>query len=172
MILVPRRDLVIQFLQSLREGLAIWYPGVFPPALIAFKVHVQPIDPSFHVDSLGYRTPEVSEELLESAAVIHFSGPAKPWLEIGFPEVRGLWIKHVNSSNKFVRKCRVLGWRNTKIPHSHMILILEENHEHGFGPEGRRFCLQSLLTLSSRPAMFFLPIIANRRKVPRIILHS
>ncbi|GMN54888.1 hypothetical protein TIFTF001_024016 [Ficus carica] len=85
---------------SLREGLAIWYPGVFPPALIAFKGHVQPIDPSFHVDSLGYRTPEVSEELLESAAVIHFSGPAKPWLEIGFPEVRGLWNKHVNSSNK------------------------------------------------------------------------
>lgn len=94
---------------SLREGLAIWYPGVFPPALIAFKGHVQPIDPSFHVDSLGYRTPEVSEELLESAAIIHFSGPAKPWLEIGFPEVRGLWNKHVNSSNKFVRKCRVLG---------------------------------------------------------------
>lgn len=67
------------------------------------------LDPSFHVDGLGYRTPEVSEELLEAAAVVHFSGPAKPWLEIGFPEVRGLWNKHVNATNKFVRKCRVMG---------------------------------------------------------------
>lgn len=70
---------------------------------------MHPIGSSFHVDGLGYRNPEVGSEHLEAAAVIHFSGPAKPWLEIGFPEVRGLWNKHVNSSNKFIRKCRVLG---------------------------------------------------------------
>ncbi|PON69417.1 Galacturonosyltransferase [Parasponia andersonii] len=95
---------------SLRDGLGLWYPGVIPPTLIAFEGHVHPIDPSFHVDGLGYRIPDVRDrELLETAAVIHFSGPAKPWLEIGVPEVRGLWNKHVNLSNKFVRKCRVMG---------------------------------------------------------------
>lgn len=97
-------------LQSLRNGLGLWYPGVIPPSLIAFEGHVHPIDQSFHVDGLGYRIPDVRDhEILEAAAVIHFSGPAKPWLEIGVPEVRGLWNKHVNSSNKFVRKCRVMG---------------------------------------------------------------
>ncbi|KAL5582604.1 hypothetical protein UlMin_015046 [Ulmus minor] len=94
---------------NLRSGLGLWYPGVLPPTLIAFKGHVHPIDPSFHVDGLGYRSPEVQKEVLEAAAAIHFSGPAKPWLEIGSPEVRGLWDRHVNSSNKFVKKCRIMG---------------------------------------------------------------
>lgn len=67
------------------------------------------IDPLWHVAGLGSRSPEVPRDILEAASVIHFSGPAKPWLEIGFPEVRGLWNKHVNSSNKFVRKCRIMG---------------------------------------------------------------
>ncbi|KAF4373203.1 hypothetical protein G4B88_007216 [Cannabis sativa] len=95
---------------NLRNGFSLWYPGVTPPTLIAFEGHVHPIEPSFHLDGLGFRNPDVSDrQLLEAAAVIHFSGPAKPWLEIGNPEVRGLWNKHVNSSNKFMRKCRIMG---------------------------------------------------------------
>ncbi|KAK9284352.1 hypothetical protein L1049_023523 [Liquidambar formosana] len=93
---------------NLNSGLGLWHPGVLPPALIAFEDHVHPIDPSWHVAGLGYRFPEVNQEILETAAVIHFSGPAKPWLEIGFPEVRGLWSRHVNFSNKFIRKCRIM----------------------------------------------------------------
>ncbi|XP_048327804.1 probable galacturonosyltransferase 15 isoform X2 [Ziziphus jujuba] len=94
---------------SLQAGLALWYPGVIAPSLMAFEGHVHPIGPSFHVDGLGYRNPEVDRELLEAATVIHFSGPAKPWLEIALPEVRVLWNKHVNSSNKFIKKCRIMG---------------------------------------------------------------
>lgn len=89
--------------------MALWSPGVLPPSLLAFKGHVHPIDPSWHVAGLGYQYPEVHQETLEDAAVIHFSGPAKPWLEIGLPEVRRLWNKHVNFSNNFIRKCRIMG---------------------------------------------------------------
>ncbi|CAN6571213.1 unnamed protein product [Malus baccata var. baccata] len=92
-----------------KSGLTFWHPGIVPPALIAFEGHVHPIDPLWHVAGLGSRSPEVPEDILEAASVIHFSGPAKPWLEIGSPEVRGLWNKHVNSSNKFVRQCRIMG---------------------------------------------------------------
>lgn len=94
---------------SLKSGLALWSPGVLPPSLIAFEGHVHPIDPSWHVAGLGDQFPEVHREILEAAAVIHFSGPAKPWLEIGLPEVRSLWNKHVNFSNKFIRKCKIMG---------------------------------------------------------------
>ncbi|KAL0002210.1 hypothetical protein SO802_015991 [Lithocarpus litseifolius] len=93
---------------NLESGLALWSPGVLPPSLLAFKGHVHPIDPSWHVAGLGYQYPEVHQETLEDAAVIHFSGPAKPWLEIGLPEVRRLWNKHVNFSNNFIRKCRIM----------------------------------------------------------------
>lgn len=94
---------------NLKSGLGLWQPGVLPPALIAFDNHVHPIDPLWHTADLGYHSREISREILEASAVIHYSGPAKPWLEIGFPEVRGLWTKHVNSTNKFIRKCRILG---------------------------------------------------------------
>ncbi|KAJ1441427.1 Nucleotide-diphospho-sugar transferase [Sesbania bispinosa] len=76
-------------LENLKSGTALWNPGVLPPAVIAFDGQVHPIDSSMLVTNLGYRyqSEEISKERLEAAAVIHFSGPAKPWLEIGFPEI-------------------------------------------------------------------------------------
>ncbi|XP_021300778.1 probable galacturonosyltransferase 15 [Herrania umbratica] len=94
---------------SLNSGLTLWQPGVLPPALLAFEGQVHPIDPLWHVAGLGYRSPSAHGEILEAAAVLHFTGPAKPWLEIGSPEVRRLWNRHVNFSNSFIRKCRILG---------------------------------------------------------------
>ncbi|XP_021898387.1 probable galacturonosyltransferase 15 [Carica papaya] len=94
---------------SLNSGLQLWKPGVLPPALLAFEGQVHTLDPQWHVAGLGCRSPEVDKKTLEGAAVLHFSGPAKPWLEISFPEVRSLWSRHVNLSNKFIRKCRIVG---------------------------------------------------------------
>lgn len=156
-------------IQSLLNGLTLWYPGVFPPTLIAFEGHVHPIDPSFHMDGLGYQAPEVHEELLEASAVLHFSGPAKPWLEIGLPEVRGLWNKHVNTSNRFVRKCRVMGWREQ----SSLILALfsfwnRENTEQRarFGTRGKKVLPSvSGIALKLRTGNVFL--VHNREKKNR-----
>ncbi|KAL0301387.1 UNVERIFIED_CONTAM: putative galacturonosyltransferase 15 [Sesamum radiatum] len=92
---------------SLNSGYALWHPGALPPALVAFEGHVHRIDPSWHAAGMGHRYPEVDRRKLEAAAVIHFSGPAKPWLEIGSPEVRGLWYRHVNASNEYVRRCGI-----------------------------------------------------------------
>ena len=99
----------IYFTQNVKSGLAFWKPGVLPPALIAFDGHVHPVDSSWLVTGLGYRhqSEQISRERLEAAAVVHFNGPAKPWLEIGSPEVRSLWNTYVNFSDKFIRSCRI-----------------------------------------------------------------
>ncbi|GFP87887.1 probable galacturonosyltransferase 15 [Phtheirospermum japonicum] len=73
---------------SFNSGFALWHPGSLPPALLAFENHVHRIDHSWHVAGLGYRYPKADKHMLEAAAVVHFSGPAKPWLVIGSPEVR------------------------------------------------------------------------------------
>lgn len=96
-------------LQSLNSGFTLWHPGALPPALLAFEGYVQEIDSSWHMAGLGHRLPNVSRHMLESAAVIHFSGPAKPWLEIGAPEVRSLWYNHLNVSNEYLSKCGIAG---------------------------------------------------------------
>ncbi|XP_010524091.1 PREDICTED: probable galacturonosyltransferase 15 [Tarenaya hassleriana] len=93
---------------SLSSGLEMWKPGALPPALLAFKDQVHGLDPSWHVAGLGSRSMEAPKEVIEAAAVVHFSNPAKPWFEIGNPEVRPLWFRHVNSSDRFIRKCKVL----------------------------------------------------------------
>ncbi|KAL3508986.1 hypothetical protein ACH5RR_028387 [Cinchona calisaya] len=93
----------------LNYGFTLWHPGMLPPALLAFEGHMQPIDPSWHMAGLGHRSLQIDESVLEAAAVIHFSGPAKPWLEIGSPEVRNLWYRHVNDSNRFITKCGIIG---------------------------------------------------------------
>lgn len=94
---------------NLNSGFDLWNPGALPPSLIAFEGHVHQIDSSWHVAGLGCRSiMNVAESILEGVAVIHFSGPAKPWLEIGAPETRSLWSCHVNMSNEFIRKCGIM----------------------------------------------------------------
>ncbi|CAA6665702.1 unnamed protein product [Spirodela intermedia] len=88
---------------NLESGFLLWEAGTAPPALIAFEGHTHPIDPSWHLWGLGLRRP--AEESLPSAAVLHFSGPAKPWLAVGFPELRNLWEEHVDYSNELVKSC-------------------------------------------------------------------
>ncbi|CAA0816317.1 Probable galacturonosyltransferase 15 [Striga hermonthica] len=73
---------------SLNSGFELWHPGALPPALLAFEKHVQRIDPSWHLAGLGYRYPQTDKQMLEAAAVVHFSGPAKPWLDIGSSALR------------------------------------------------------------------------------------
>ncbi|XP_073025615.1 probable galacturonosyltransferase 15 isoform X1 [Primulina eburnea] len=94
---------------NLNSGFILWHPGALPPALIAFKNHVHQIDSSWQLAGLGYRFPQVDKQMSEAAAVIHFSGPAKPWLEIASPEVRHLWTRHVNFSNECIRRCGIAG---------------------------------------------------------------
>ncbi|CAN6443587.1 unnamed protein product [Victoria cruziana] len=89
---------------NLDSGSTLWRLGTLPPALLAFDGYVHIIDSKWHVSGLGYR-PDVDRQTLEEAAVLHFSGPAKPWLQIGFPELRSLWSRHLNFSNEFIRSC-------------------------------------------------------------------
>lgn len=94
---------------NLNHGFTLWHPGALPPALLAFEGHMQRIDPSWHIAGLGHRSTQVDEYMLETAAVIHFSGPAKPWLEIGASELRSFWYRHVNFSNGFIKRCGITG---------------------------------------------------------------
>ncbi|XP_068667348.1 probable galacturonosyltransferase 15 [Aristolochia californica] len=89
-------------------GFTLWRLGALPPALIAFADQVQSIDPSWHVFGLGDGPPNMGREGVEAAAVIHFSGSAKPWLPIGFPELQSLWNLHVNYTNELMRSCGIM----------------------------------------------------------------
>lgn len=93
--------------ENLKSSLTLWRLGTLPPALIAFKGHVHPIDASWHMLGLGYQN-NTNIESVKKSAVIHYNGQAKPWLEIGFEHLRPFWTKYVNYSNDFIRNCHIL----------------------------------------------------------------
>ncbi|ERM97875.1 hypothetical protein AMTRI_Chr02g259310 [Amborella trichopoda] len=92
--------------QNLKSGLSLWQLGTLPPGLIAFHGHVHIIDPFWHMLGLGYQA-NTSVEAAEKAAVIHFNGRAKPWLDIAFAQLRPLWAKYVDGSDKFIKSCKI-----------------------------------------------------------------
>ncbi|KAJ8747504.1 hypothetical protein K2173_009241 [Erythroxylum novogranatense] len=92
--------------QNLKSDLSLWQLGTLPPGLIAFHGHVHRIDPFWHMLGLGYQE-NTSIAAVESAGVIHFNGRAKPWLDIAFPQLRPLWAKYINFSDKFIKGCNI-----------------------------------------------------------------
>lgn len=93
--------------ENLKSNLSLWKLGTLPPALIAFRGNVHPIDPSWHLLGLGYQE-KTSLDSVRKAAVIHYNGQCKPWLEIGYKHLQPFWTKHVNYSNDLVRNCHIL----------------------------------------------------------------
>ncbi|KAL0362270.1 UNVERIFIED_CONTAM: putative galacturonosyltransferase 12 [Sesamum calycinum] len=92
--------------ENLKSDLSLWQLGTLPPGLIAFHGHVHVIDPFWHMLGLGYQDNTTIADA-ESAGVIHFNGRAKPWLDIAFPQLRPLWTKYVDLSDRFMKSCHI-----------------------------------------------------------------
>ncbi|CAL9179557.1 unnamed protein product [Musa hybrid cultivar] len=90
--------------QNLNENRTLWKLGTLPPGLITFYSTTKPLDKSWHVLGLGYN-PSISMEEIKNAAVVHFNGNMKPWLDIAMNQFRHLWTKYVDYDSEFVRQC-------------------------------------------------------------------
>ncbi|GBG78146.1 hypothetical protein CBR_g26182 [Chara braunii] len=83
------------------ENMRLWRLGTLPPALIAFRGHVKPLSSRWHLLGLGYQ-PGVNLRAIEKAAVIHYNGPAKPWLDMAILDFKPFWTKYVEFDDEFV----------------------------------------------------------------------
>ncbi|KAM0049129.1 putative polygalacturonate 4-alpha-galacturonosyltransferase [Helianthus debilis subsp. tardiflorus] len=84
----------------------LWKLGTLPPGLITFWKRVYTLEKSWHVLGLGYN-PSVSQKEIERAAVIHYNGNLKPWLEMGIPKFRGYWSRYVDYDQSYMRDCNM-----------------------------------------------------------------
>ncbi|KAI6704178.1 hypothetical protein NL676_013314 [Syzygium grande] len=92
--------------QKLNHDRQLWKLGTLPPGLITFWNRTYPLDRSWHVLGLGYN-PNVNQREIERAAVIHYNGNMKPWLEIGIPKYRNYWTKYVDYDQVYLRECNI-----------------------------------------------------------------
>ncbi|KAL3627213.1 putative galacturonosyltransferase 4 [Castilleja foliolosa] len=92
--------------QNLNHDRLLWKLGTLPPGLITFWNRTYTLDKAWHVLGLGYN-PNVSQKDIERAAVVHYNGNLKPWLEISIPKFRNYWAKFVNYDQQYLRECNI-----------------------------------------------------------------
>ncbi|MQM03377.1 hypothetical protein Taro_036150 [Colocasia esculenta] len=92
--------------QNMNEDRVLWKLGTLPPGLLTFYKLTHPLDKSWHVLGLGYN-PSLDRSEIENAAVIHYNGNMKPWLEIAMMKYRSYWTKFIKYDHPYVRNCNL-----------------------------------------------------------------
>ncbi|KAF5946365.1 hypothetical protein HYC85_016593 [Camellia sinensis] len=92
--------------QNMNEDRVLWKLGTLPPGLMTFYRLTHPLDKSWHVLGLGYN-PSVDRSEIENAAVIHYNGNMKPWLELAMTKYRSYWTRYIKFDHPYVRRCNL-----------------------------------------------------------------
>ncbi|PNY14509.1 polygalacturonate 4-alpha-galacturonosyltransferase-like protein [Trifolium pratense] len=88
--------------QNMNEDRVLWKLGTLPPGLMTFYGLTHPLNKSWHVLGLGY-SPTVDRSVIENAAVVHYNGNMKPWLEIAMSKYRPYWTKYVKYNHPYLK---------------------------------------------------------------------
>lgn len=92
--------------QNMNEDRVLWKLGTLPPGLITFYGLTHPLDKSWHVLGLGYN-PSVDRSEIDNAAVVHYNGNMKPWLELAMTKYRPYWTKYIKYDHPFLQQCNI-----------------------------------------------------------------
>ncbi|KAK4344425.1 hypothetical protein RND71_037519 [Anisodus tanguticus] len=80
--------------------------GSLPIGWMTFYKHTQALDRTWHLVGLGYDSG-VTQAEIEQAAVVHYDGVMKPWLDIGIQKYKPYWKKHVNYEHPYMQQCNL-----------------------------------------------------------------
>ncbi|KAL3840290.1 hypothetical protein ACJIZ3_024881 [Penstemon smallii] len=92
--------------QNMNEDRVLWKLGTLPPGLMTFYGLTHPLEKSWHVLGLGY-SPSIDRVEIENAAVIHYNGNMKPWLELAMTKYRPYWTKYIKYDHPYIRNCKL-----------------------------------------------------------------
>ncbi|KAM1031451.1 hypothetical protein TB2_034686 [Malus domestica] len=92
--------------QDMNEDRTLWKLGTLPPGLITFYNLTYPLDRGWHALGLGY-DPALNQTAIKNAAVIHYNGNYKPWLDLAISKYKAYWSKYVMFDNPYLRLCRI-----------------------------------------------------------------
>eukprot|EP00245_Coleochaete_scutata_P009811 TRINITY_DN3322_c0_g1_i1.p1 TRINITY_DN3322_c0_g1~~TRINITY_DN3322_c0_g1_i1.p1 ORF type:complete len:645 (+),score=151.54 TRINITY_DN3322_c0_g1_i1:327-2261(+) len=97
---------VYHYWQRQNHDRTLWRLGTLPPGLLTYYNLTQPLEKWWHVLGLGYN-PSIDEDDINTAAVIHYNGNQKPWLDIAMKHFRGYWAKYIASGDEFIQACNL-----------------------------------------------------------------
>ncbi|XP_022989352.1 probable galacturonosyltransferase 3 isoform X1 [Cucurbita maxima] len=97
---------IYHYWQDMNEDRTLWKLGSLPPGLITFYNLTYPLDRGWHVLGLGY-DPALNLTEIENAAVIHYNGNYKPWLDLAVSKYKSYWSKYVMRGNPYLQLCNI-----------------------------------------------------------------
>ncbi|XP_042492152.1 probable galacturonosyltransferase 7 [Macadamia integrifolia] len=80
--------------------------GLLPASLLTFQNLVYPLDGSWALSGLGHDY-SIDSQAIRRAAVLHYNGNMKPWLELGIPKYKRYWKKFLKREDQFMGECNV-----------------------------------------------------------------
>lgn len=92
-----------KFLQQGNER-PLWKGGSLPLGWVTFYNQTMALDRRWHVLGLGYDSA-IRRVDIEQAAVIHYDGVMKPWLDIAVGRYKGYWSQFVKYDHPFLQQC-------------------------------------------------------------------
>lgn len=103
-----RRNLTSVYHKYLQLGYKrpLWKAGSLPLGWVTFYNQTVALNKRWHLLGLGYDSG-VGRGDIERAAVIHYDGVMKPWLDIGIAKYKGYWSKHVDYHNPYLLQCNI-----------------------------------------------------------------
>ncbi|GMI89898.1 galacturonosyltransferase 7, LIKE GLYCOSYL TRANSFERASE 7 [Hibiscus trionum] len=85
---------------SMKEGSALL------ASLLTFQDQIYTLDSRWVVSGLGHDYG-LDIEGIKKAAVLHYNGNMKPWLELGIPKYKAYWKKFLNHNDQYLSECNV-----------------------------------------------------------------
>ncbi|XP_078445969.1 putative galacturonosyltransferase 3 [Wolffia australiana] len=83
--------------QEMNWDRRLWKLGTLPPGLIAFYNLTHVLNSSWHVLGLGHES-DVQEREIDAAAVIHYNGNYKPWMELAICRFKKYWSRDADGT--------------------------------------------------------------------------
>ncbi|KAI7727512.1 hypothetical protein M8C21_003816 [Ambrosia artemisiifolia] len=84
----------------------MWKAGTLPLGWMTFYNQTMGLDQKWQIHGLGYHS-SIKQEDIERAAVIHYDGVMKPWLDIGIEKYKTYWRKHVYFNHPYLQQCNI-----------------------------------------------------------------
>ncbi|KAM5563591.1 putative galacturonosyltransferase 6 [Rosa sericea] len=84
----------------------LWVAGSLPLGWVTFYNRTVALDRRWHALGLGYDSGVVQGDV-DRAAVIHYDGIMKPWLDIAIGRFKGYWSKYLNYDHSHLQRCNI-----------------------------------------------------------------
>ncbi|CAN8315430.1 unnamed protein product [Cochlearia groenlandica] len=103
-----RHDLTSVYMKYFDMGVKrrLWKAGSLPIGWLTFYGQVLPLDKRWNVGGLGHESGVKASEI-EQAAVIHYDGIMKPWLDIRIEIYKRYWNIHVSYHHTYLQRCNI-----------------------------------------------------------------